>query len=142
MPMIALLLGGLLILVALIVYVFTRGRKVTRDLTWDCGAPLTSRTEITATGFSRSLMTIFKPLMQPTKHITIEYAGNTKYFPTLKRIELGFFDVYEAYIYAPIKAGTERMSRTVKKIQSGNVNAYILYIGLVLMCLLIWISLN
>lgn len=141
MPMIALLLGGLLILVTVVVYAVTRGRKVTRDLTWDCGAPLTSRTEITATGFSRSLMTIFKPIMRPTKHMTIEYAGDTKYFPILKRIELGFFDVYEAYMYLPIKTTTERISKTVKKIQSGNVNAYILYIGLVLMCLLLWISL-
>lgn len=140
MPMLALTFGGLLILVAATVYLITRRQKVTRDRTWDCGAPLTSRTEITATGFSRSLMTIFQFLMRPTKHITTTYADNAKYFPTRRHIELGFFDVYDTYIYTPVRRCAEYLSQTAKKIQSGNVNEYILYIGITLAALLIWIS--
>lgn len=140
MPMIALVFGGLLLFVTGAVYVFTRRQKVTRDRTWGCGAPLRSRTEITATGFSWSLMTIFKFLMRPSKRITTQYADDTQYVPVARRVELGFFDAYDAYLYAPIKNITERISRSAKKIQSGNVNEYILYIALTLAALLIWIS--
>ncbi len=140
MPITALVFGGLLILVVALVYVFTRRQKVTRDLTWDCGAPLRSRTEITATGFSRSLMTIFQFLMRPSKNITTAYADDAKYVTSARRIELGFFDVYDLYIYTPVRRCAEYLSQTAKKIQSGNVNEYILYIGLTLAVLLIWIS--
>lgn len=141
MPLLAAVLGGLCLLVAVVVYCFTHRQKVTRDITWDCGSPLSSRTEITATGFSRSLLTIFQAFVRPTKHVSADYADARNYFPVARRVELGFFDIYEAYVYAPLNACAEHLSRTARKIQNGNVNAYIVYMGLTLTCLFIWISL-
>jgi len=141
MPLVALVLLGILLVTGIVVYAGTFRRKVTRNLTWDCGTPLTARTEITATGFARSLLTIFQSLVRPTKNTTIEYVDDRHYFPLARTIELGCRDIYEAYLYAPLNRSAESISRTAKKIQSGNVNAYILYIGLALACLLTWISL-
>lgn len=140
MPMIAIILIGLLIVVAFIVSCVTFRRKVTRNITWDCGSPLTARMEITATGFSRSLLTIFKALARPTKQVHTEYADAHRYVATMRSVELGVHDVYESHMYGPLSSVFERISRTAKKIQSGNVNAYILYIGLTVAALFVWIS--
>lgn len=140
MPLLAATVIGLLCALAVVVFLFTSRRTVTRGLTWDCGSPLTPRMEITATGFSRSLLTTFQSLVRPTKKIETTYADEKQYIPTFRSIDLGVFDVYEAFFYSPVNRCAENASRLVKKIQSGNVNAYILYIALALVSMFIWMS--
>ena len=140
MPLVAIILAGLLALTALTVHLYTRRQKITRGDTWDCGAPLTARMEITATGFSRSILTVFKSLVRPTKYLEVKYADTRGYFPSLRKIELGFLDIYETYLYGPLNRITETTSQIAKKIQSGNVNLYILYLGVTLTLLLIWVK--
>lgn len=142
MPLLAATIFGLLLAVVVVVYLFTSRRKVTRGLTWDCGSPLTSRMEITATGFSRSLLTIFQAFVRPTKKIESTYADEKQYIVTSRTVEVGVFDVYEAFFYGPLNRCAEHVSRIAKKIQSGNVNAYILYIAVALASMLLWVSLS
>ena len=135
------ILAGLIvatIMVILIVSLITRKQKVKTGITWDCGTNLTPRMEITATGFSRSIVTIFKGVLRPTRQTGVEYEdANLRYFPKFSIITLELQDVYRSYLYRPLQALTLKISNQIKKIQSGNVNAYVLYIFVTLIGLLI-----
>lgn len=131
----------LIVAVALGIIIFeiiTGRRKERRDLTWDCGTELGPRMEITATGFSRSIITIFASILRPNQEIEIERMDETsKYSPKTETVSLEINNVYQTYIYNPIQNLLTKLSEKAKKIQGGNVNAYILYIFLVLIILLI-----
>ncbi len=136
----AILFGLILALaiVGVLVALVARKQKVTQNITWDCGTNLTPRMEITATGFSRSIITIFKGILKPTKQTDVEYRdAELRYFPKVGVVTMELQDVYSKYFYEPLRAGVLKIAGYVKKIQSGNVNAYVLYIFLTLIVLLV-----
>jgi len=117
------------------------GRAVKIARTWDCGSNLNERMEITATGFSRSIITIFKSILMPSKQMTSEYRdGHIKYFVKASTVKLEVKDIYGIYFYRPFKELLTKIADRVKAIQGGNVNAYVLYIFLVLIVLLCFLS--
>jgi hydrogenase-4 component B len=117
------------------------GRAVKIARTWDCGSNLNERMEITATGFSRSIITIFKSILMPSKQMTSEYRdGHIKYFVKASTVKLEVKDIYGIYFYRPFKELLTKIADRVKAIQGGNVNAYVLYIFLVLVVLLCFLS--
>lgn len=121
------------------VRIFSRKQKVVLGRTWDCGEDLTQNTEITSTSFSRSLVVIFKGILRPTKQVDIEYHDSQiRYFTKSKTITLAVYNIYDSFLYRPLHQGIMWFSEKVKRIQSGNVNAYIFYILAVLITLLIW----
>ncbi|MBI4215272.1 MAG: hydrogenase 4 subunit B [Parcubacteria group bacterium] len=132
------LLGAFLVCAAL-VWLLARRQKVKTGLTWDCGARLTPRMEITATGFSRSIMMIFKGILKPTKQADIAYRdASMRYFTQSRSISLTFSDIYNVYIYGPLTQMLIFLSGQIKRIQSGNVNGYLLYVFVTLIGVLIW----
>ncbi len=117
---------------------FTRKRTVTVAPTWDCGMPLSGKMQITSTSFSRSLVTIFRGILRPTKQTDIEYRdAETRYFTSIHSVKTDFFDVYRNYIFRPITRVIGYISSRARKIQSGNVNIYMLYVFVTLVVLLI-----
>ncbi|MDO8785278.1 MAG: proton-conducting transporter membrane subunit, partial [Syntrophales bacterium] len=113
-------------------------RKITTGATWDCGADLTPRMEITATGFSRSLITVFRGVLKPTKQTAIEYHdAELRYFPKKTIVTMEFQDIYSSYFYRPLQQLIIRLADEIKKIQIGNINVYILYIFMTLTGLLL-----
>jgi len=137
MPLILISLVSSLVIIFIIVSLITKNRKIKYGNTWDCGTPLNSRMEITATGFSRSIISIFKGVLKPTKQVTIVYHDeNMRYFQKSKTVELGISNVYQNYLYIPVQVLTTKISDQIKKIQSGNVNQYILYIFIALIAML------
>lgn len=117
-----------------------RKQKVVTGETWDCGTTPTPRAEITATAFSRSIIMIFKGILKPTKQTGIEYRDATaRYFPKARTITLGVSDIYRAYLYEPLQIAVTKFSERVKTIQSGNINAYVLYIFAALLVLLVYV---
>ncbi len=116
----------------------TRNRKIKIGCTWDCGTTLNSRMEITSTGFARSIVAVFRGVLKPTRQVSIEYRDeNMRYFPKTSTVEMGVQDIYRRYFYEPLQLLTIKASEEVKKIQSGNVNMYILYILVTLVALLL-----
>ena len=90
--------------------------------------------EITATGFSHSIITIFKGILKPSIQHTIEYHdAESRYLPKSRTITLGTKDVYHLYFYKPLAKFIAVLSEKVKNIQSGNTNTYILYILIALL---------
>ncbi|MBP9801676.1 MAG: hydrogenase 4 subunit B [Candidatus Moranbacteria bacterium] len=117
----------------------TRKRKVIFAPTWDCGMPLSPKMQITATSFSRSLVIIFRGILRPTKQTDVEYCdAETRYFTSVQSVKTDFFDVYRNYVFHPITDAIGYFSDRVKKIQSGNVNIYMLYVFVTLIALLIF----
>ena len=90
-----------------------------------------------ATGFARTIIMIFKGILKPSKQAEIEYRDtNMRYFPKSRTYVLEISDVYKKYFYKPLYSFVFKISERVKKIQSGNVNAYVLYIFMALILLL------
>ncbi|MDO8558768.1 MAG: hydrogenase 4 subunit B [bacterium] len=139
MPAIFIILVLALASVVVAVFIAAGKRKIKNGITWDCGSDLSPRMEITSTGFARSIITIFGGILKPTRQTDVEYHdANMRYFPKFKNISLGINDVYSAYIYGPLEKTAEAIANAARKIQSGNINAYIFYIFIVLIALLLF----
>lgn len=140
MPVIFLVMAGFIALSFGLVYLVSRNQKVVMRTVWDCGFnELGPRMEITATGFSRTLILIFKGIFQPSKQHEIEYVdADMRYFSKSKTVTLGIVNIYEVFLYYPLHKGLDTISKQVKKIQSGSLSLYLLYIFIVLIGLLIF----
>ncbi len=125
-----------LVFVSLVVRLRTRGNKETVGIAWDCGYPLASNNEISATAFSRTILMILKQLL-PTKKISTVTLGETgsPYFPKERIVRLAVVDRYSKWIYEPIEGASEWLGARVKRIQNGNLSAYVLYVLIALIVL-------
>lgn len=125
--------------ISIIIYFLTKSQKTRTGITWDCGTSLTPRMEITDTGFSRSLITIFGGLLKPSRQSDVEYQdSDLRYFQKINIATLGTrHDIYNTYLYKPLQGLITKIADYIKTIQSGNINGYILYIFIALMCLLL-----
>jgi hydrogenase-4 component B len=134
---VAIVLAIVLAFVAGLVTWFTRDRQVVIARTWDCGTSLTPRTEITATSFSRSIVTIFRGILRPTKQTAIEYHDeNMRYFIKSQEVTTAIEDPYRKFIYHPINRGLSAVSSFMRRIHGGNINVYVLYVFVTLLVLL------
>jgi len=141
MPLILISLVSVTAFIFLIVFLITYRKKVKFRSTWDCGTALSPRMEITATGFANSIIAIFRGVLKPTKQVSIKYRDeNMRYFPKTETVKLGTKDIYRGYFYQPLHIFTIKVSEYVKRIQSGNINMYILYILLTLIAILLMVT--
>jgi len=137
-PVIFVILLASITAVFAVVHFLANGRKIKIGRTWDCGTNLNPRMEITSTGFSRSIITIFNGVLKSTKQIDVEYHdADMRYFPKARTVKLEMKGIYNSYLYRPIRNFALRFSGYFKMIQSGNVNTYVAYIFLILIILLI-----
>jgi len=121
-------------------YIVNRSQKVIIGTTWDCGTDMTPRMEITSTGFSRSIVLIFRGILRTSIQHEIEYHDDeTRYLPKSRSVKLGVGDIYHSYFYQPLHKIVHELSLSAKKIQSGNVNAYISYIFIALVIALLFV---
>ncbi|MFA7253952.1 MAG: hydrogenase 4 subunit B [Patescibacteria group bacterium] len=138
LPSIFLIFGILLALTFIIFKFIPKKQRERKVITWDCGTNLGPRMEITATGFSRSIITIFADILKPSKEVkTTFHEENSNYFPKANTVNLGTAEIYRSYIYEPLHKLMTKISSYAGIWQNGNVNAYILYIFIILIILLI-----
>ncbi len=132
------LLFVLFIVVFLFVFLSTRffinrKQQVVCASTWDCGTTLSPRMEITATGFARSILLIFKNVLKPSIQQNVEYHdAESRYIPKSRAVTMRVENMYDIYFYKPLQKIIDGISLRSKMIQSGNVNMYISYIFLAL----------
>jgi len=137
-PMIFLIFSVVLLSVYGIIKILTKKRKVKISCTWDCGTKLKPRMEITATGFARSIITIFKGVLKPSRQLEVEYQdADIRYFQKSSTVKLEIADVYKIYFYQPLQNLMIKFSDQTKNIQNGNLNVYVAYILLILLLLLL-----
>ncbi len=116
------------------------GRKSRRASgpTWDCGLPgLTAANEYTATAFSKPLRMIFSALYRPRREIQAEFKVSP-YFPTAIRFESEIEPRFEKRLYDPIQERILALSRRMRAVQAGSIHAYLAYIFVALIVLLLY----
>src|SRR5450631_2854120 len=132
---------GLLVLVlpaTLLVAIGLRrfGRK--RGPVWDCGLPgLSEENEYTATAFSKALRMIFSVLYKPRREIQAVF-DVSPYFPKEIHFESEIEPTFEKRLYAPLQEFIFRVSSRMRTIQAGSIHAYLAYIFVTLVLLLLF----
>jgi hydrogenase-4 component B len=118
--------------------VLARKSKTRRGPTWDCGLRgLTPQMEYTATGFSKPIRMIFKALFRPHREVQREY-DFSPYFAKTVKFESHVEEVFEQRIYRPLNRIILRVSRRMRALQAGSLRAYLIYIFLTLLALLLF----
>ena len=115
-----------------------RRARVVRGAVWDCGLPgLTAENEYTATAFSKPLRMIFAAFYRPRREIQPEY-DVSPYYPSAIRFESEIEPTFEKHVYGPLKSWIFGMSRRMRGIQAGSIHAYLAYIFVTLIVLLLF----
>jgi hydrogenase-4 component B len=116
----------------------SRRSKVRIGPTWDCGLRgLTPQMEYSATGFSKPIRMIFKALFRPRREVQREY-DYSPYFAKTIRFESHVEEVFENRVYRPLNRFVLRLSRRMRALQAGSIQAYLIYIFVTLLSLLLF----
>ena len=117
---------------------FGRRTKVRIGPTWDCGLRgLTPQMEYTATGFSKPIRMIFKALFRPRREVQREY-DYSPYFAKTLRFESHIEEAFVTRLYRPLNRAILRLSRRMRALQAGSIQAYLIYIFVTLVLLLLF----
>jgi hydrogenase-4 component B len=123
---------------ALFWFVWGRESRRATGPTWDCGLPgLTAANQYTATGFSKPIRMIFAALYRPRREIHAEYEISP-YFPTAIRFESEIEPAFEKRFYDPLQECLLRVARRMRFLQAGSIHAYLAYIFVALILLLLF----
>jgi len=108
--------------------------------TWDCGTPLNSRTQYTATGFSQPIMRIFKATYR-TQEVPVRIFYD-KYNSIFKSGEakITLLKFFEEYLYMPIAKRVMALSNRVSRMQNWNLDTYIAYAFIAVLAVLIYVG--
>jgi hydrogenase-4 component B len=128
-----------LVPVPLVLWFFFARRATSRiGPTWACGQPtLTPQMEYTATGFSKPIRMIFKALFRPRREVQREYDFSPYYAKTI-RFESHIEEVFQTRVYRPLNRLVLRLSRQLRALQAGSLQAYLIYIFITLLLLLLF----
>ena len=133
-------IGLLVLLVPAVLLVSLAGKRFARRRgpTWDCGLPgLSAENEYTATAFSKPLRMIFSVLYQPRREIQRVF-DVSPYFPKAIHFESEIEPTFEKRLYVPLKDFLLRFSTRMRAIQAGSIHAYLAYIFITLVLLLLF----
>ncbi|NTU78621.1 MAG: hydrogenase 4 subunit B [Chloroflexales bacterium] len=137
-PLVALALALMLGLTLLGLRVAGVNRRLRRNDAWGCGRiGHTARMEYTATSFAEPLRRIFAELYRPREDVTVDSHPESRYFIQAMSYESAVTQLIERRIYAPLLRLIEGGSRQIRRLQSGSLHAYLLYITLALAVLVL-----
>lgn len=132
-----LLLAGLGVLALAAARVVPAGRAPARvEETWACGIGLQPRMEYTAAAFAKPIRIIFRQLLRPRREIEADYEVSP-YFACSLRYRAEIPPLFEQYLYRPLWAVLLRIAQRVRGIQAGSIQAYLAYILITLVLLLL-----
>jgi len=112
---------------------------IRRVPTWGCGGELSARTEYTATAFSKPLMMIFRAVYRPTRQVEA-LAEVSPYFPKEVRYRSDIEPTFERYVYDPLLRAVLRVANGMKVLQAGSLHAYLAYVLVLGVLLLLWLG--
>jgi hydrogenase-4 component B len=130
LPLVAASVVVLMLVVALV-------RRVKRFTpTWACGLPgLDSRMQYSSTAFSKPLRKAFTKVYKPERTVEVLYEEQP-YFPKAISYRADRTTSFEKSLYQPAVDVIVAMSNRLRRLQTGNIQVYLLYIFLALIALL------
>jgi hydrogenase-4 component B len=129
-PWIAAAILGICTIVAL----FKRGERAVR--TWACGLPeLSSRMQYTSTAFSKPIRFVFAQVYRPDRKVE-RLPADQPYCPVSISYRSVRTTSYERALYRPFVELVVSLAHQVRRLQTGNIQVYLLYIFLALVSLL------
>lgn len=104
--------------------------------TWACGLPgLSSRMEYTSTVFSKPIRFVFARVYRPDRKVE-QQPADQPYFPVSISYRSVRTTSYERVLYRPIVDVVVSQAHRLRRLQTGNIQVYLLYIFLALVLLL------
>jgi len=132
LPWIAACVVALLIGIA----AFRRIKRVTA--TWACGLPaLNGRMQYSSAAFSKPLRTVFSRVYGADRTVDVQYTQQP-YFAKSIIYRSVRTTSFEKSLYRPAVDMIVSIATRLRKLQTGNMQVYLLYIFLALIALLIW----
>ena len=123
---------GLVLIVMTVVRLVYQG-KVRRTIPWGCGFPvMTARMQDTAEGFGQPIRQIFESFFRIRRELPGPFDGAPHY-----RVQVD--DHFWSWLYAPLNALIDRLSRLAARIQQGRIAVYLLFSFLTLLALLVFV---
>lgn len=112
--------------------------------TWDCGfGTLNERMEYTATSLSQPIRAVFKPLFRSHNVSDKDlYVQTNPYLVKSIKFHSSTRNVFEENLYNPLVSSTLLVLDKIRKIQTGKINSYLLYIMLTIILLLLFVRLS
>jgi hydrogenase-4 component B len=134
--------GLLILLVPAALLVSAGARRFARRQgpTWDCGLPgLSDDNEYTATAFSKALRMIFSALYNPRREIQAVF-DVSPYYPKEIHFESEIEPTFEKRLYTPLQDLILWFSTRMRTVQAGSIHAYLAYIFVTLVVLLLLVA--
>jgi hydrogenase-4 component B len=132
---------GLLVLlglVPLVMLIFRVNRRLRVSDSWGCGrVGQTPRMEYTATAFAEPLRRVFAELYRPTQELSIDFHPDSKYFVQSIEYRSGITPWFEKALYGPLLWLIKLCAAVTRRMQSGSVHMYLVYIAVALLILLL-----
>jgi len=131
-----------LIIILAMVFLFIKRlilkRKSSFYTTWDCGYyKLTARNEYTATAFSKPFRIAFSFFLLPYRKT--QKIRESFYHVKSFTYETHITQVFRKYIYDPVIVLVFKTAKSIRFIQPGSINLYLLYIFVSLFLLIVFI---
>ena len=133
-------LGLLMVLglVPLVMLIFRVNWRARVGDSWGCGrVGQTPRMEYTATAFAEPLRRVFAELYRPTKELSIDFHPDSKYFVQSIEYRSEITPWFEKALYGPLLWFIRLSAATVRRMQSGSVHMYLVYVTVALLILLL-----
>lgn len=125
----------LALLTLVVMLVSSRGqRRVTA--TWNCGAPLTSSMQYTATGLTKPIRIVFAKVLGTQRVVEGDFA-ETPYSLRSLSYQGKIKEVYEDIFYRPLINGLLWSAAQVRKLQKGSIHLYLSYLLITVIVVLI-----
>lgn len=107
--------------------------------TWACGLPaLTSRMQYTSTAFSKPIRSVFAFVYKPDRRVEL-LPADQPYFPASISYRSVRTTSFEKLLYRPAVDAIVAVAYQVRRLQTGNIQVYLLYIFLTLVSLLVYL---
>lgn len=132
---IALLLAGLVMVVATVFRWRLRASPVGASGTWDCGyAQPTARMQYTAASFAEILVQLFAWILRPR----VSGPPVSGLFPQKASFHIQVLDIVLDRIVEPVTGFLAWLFARLRLLQQGVIQVYLLYIFLIIVALLVW----
>ncbi|HKU33755.1 MAG TPA: hydrogenase 4 subunit B [Candidatus Nitrosotalea sp.] len=143
MPVVVIILSSVLVAIFGFIRVIGGNTKKTAYGTWDCGfGGLNERMEYTPTSLSQPIRAVFKVFFKPHNQTEKESFGENPYLLKTVKIETVVKNIFEEMLYAPMVSSFVFFFDKVRRLQTGKINAYLLYIMITLVLLLLFVRLS